>query len=93
MSFSTDSNRIEVAGSLDRYTLANVSAYKYPNLDGDVVVDLAKVEHTDTAGLAWVLKLIAHYQKKHQVELINQPEQLLALASISNVIELLPIKK
>lgn len=92
VSFSLENDTLIVAGKLDRFTLGAPACYRFPVTTGDITLDLSQVENTDTAGLAWLLKLIAHYQLKHQISIINQPQQLLVLASISNVLELLPLK-
>lgn len=92
MSFSVDGQSLSVVGELDRFTLSEAAAYKYPTLNGAITVDLAKVSNTDTAGLAWLLKLVSNYkQHGHQVRVVNPPKQLIALASISNVLNLLPL--
>lgn len=56
-------------------------------------IDLAKVEHIDTAGLAWILNLLR--DAKHQqvsFTLSNVPPTLLNLAKISDVEPFLPLQ-
>ena len=92
MSFEVEGQTLRILGELDRFTLGAPQNYQYPNMTGDITVDLKKVNNTDTAGLAWLLRLVSTYEQKgHQLTITNQPEQLIALASISNVLNLLPL--
>lgn len=85
---------MEVKGFLDRFNLAEKALHSFPAVNKDVELCFEQVEHLDTAGLAWVLKLLKFYQSKQvKVEISNPPQQLIALAKISNVLELLPISK
>ena len=93
MSMSVQDQVLTVTGDLDRFVLGNTKHYQFPAVSGDVTVDLAKVTSVDTAGLAWVLKLVCFYKSRQQAVLIsNEPQQLIALASISNALNLLPLK-
>ncbi len=92
MSLLLEGQNLKIEGALDRFTLGAASCYKFPSANGAITIDLTDVKNTDTAGLAWLLKLVSHYQQSQSVTIINEPQQLIALADISNVLELLPIK-
>ena len=59
----------------------------------EILLDLAGVSHVDTAGLAWLVNLVADCQKlKVQLKLSNVPITLLKLAKISDVEGILPLQ-
>ena len=90
---SATNDGLSIKGKLDRFNLSAQQIPRFPKVGDDVTIDLKDVSRSDTAGLAWLLKMVAFYQSKDKkVSIINQPEQLIALASISNVIELLPFQ-
>jgi len=86
---------IAVVGALDRYNLVKKQQFRFPKLDSElVVIDLKKAEPIDTSGLAWILKCLSYYQGRGKsTSILNAPEQLIALAELSNVLALLPIQK
>jgi anti-anti-sigma factor len=85
---------LNVVGQLDRFQLSEKAALRFPKAPAELKLNLDQVDHFDTAGLAWILKLLKFYQSKQvSVEILNPPEQLIALAKISNVLELLPFTK
>ena len=87
-------NKIDVVGDIDRFNLVDNELFSFQPMTSDVTIDLNNVTSVDTAGVAYLLKLVAYYQnKKLNVELTNPPTQLIALAQISNVLGLLPLKK
>jgi phospholipid transport system transporter-binding protein len=87
-------NKVELVGNVDRFNLADSQLFTFPPIASDVTIDLDKVTSVDTAGVAYILKLVAHYQNEtRNIELTNPPTQLIALAQISNVLGLLPLKK
>lgn len=87
-------NKVDLVGNVDRFSLVDSQLFIFPSISSDVTINLDKVTSVDTAGVAYILKLVAHYQnKKLNVELTNPPTQLIALAQISNVLGLLPLKK
>jgi len=88
-------NHISVVGELDRFQLENPTQFVYPQISSKTVeIDLAKTRHVDTAGLAWLLKIVSFYQGENkQVNISHLPDQLIALAQLSNVLALLPITK
>ena len=91
-SITLTSDVLKLAGALDRFNLGDKAMYRYPKVTGDLTVDLTDVTATDTAGLSYLLDLIAFYESKSiNVKISYIPEQLIALAQISNVLELLPL--
>jgi len=57
---------------------------------GDLVIDLADVERTDSAGLALLLEWIACARRRGvSIQFKNIPDALLGIAELSNVRELL----
>lgn len=87
-------SKLSVIGALDRFNLGDKSFFVFAPVEGDIELDLAKSDTIDTAGLAWILKMVSIYQQnKKQVSISNAPSQLIALAELSNVLALLPIKK
>lgn len=89
-----NNNKIDVVGAIDRFNLVDDSLFSFKSVTSDVKIDLKGVTSVDTAGVAFVLKLVAYYQNtKLNVELTNPPAQLIALAEISNVLGLLPLTK
>lgn len=73
-------------GQLSKAQQAQLSA------QAKVVMLFKHVEHVDSAGLAWVLNWIRD-AKAHNVEFAMRdvPENLIQLARLSNVAELLPL--
>lgn len=87
-------NKVDVVGDVDRFNLVDSRLFTFQSMTSDVTIDLTNVTSVDTAGVAYLLKLVSHYQnEKLNVQLTNPPEQLIALAQISNVLGLLPLKK
>lgn len=96
MSLSThlQDDILKVQGHLDRFHLGDKKVNRFPSAPQELNLCLNDVSHLDTAGLAWILKLLRFYKGKQvKVEILNPPSQLIALAKISNVLELLPFKK
>ena len=53
--------------------------------------DLAGLQHVDTAGLAWLIQQLAKAQQLGiSLKLLHMPAQLRSLASVSDVLALLP---
>ena len=58
----------------------------------DVVLDLAQVERSDSAGLALLLEWQRLAElRQHNIILHNIPEQMLAIARVSDLDTLLPL--
>jgi phospholipid transport system transporter-binding protein len=82
------------SGALTRATITRAFDKQYRKLiDGKrIVLDLAKVNQIDTAGLAWILLLIELAAANAcDISLVNLPDDLLKLAKLSAVDTMLPI--
>lgn len=94
MKLSFVNSEINIVGDVDRFNLIDNKLFSFPIMTSDVTIELTNVVSVDTAGLAFLLKLVAFYQNKNlNVVLANPPSQLIALAEISNVLGLLPLKE
>ncbi|MDF2178466.1 STAS domain-containing protein [Aliiglaciecola sp. CAU 1673] len=89
-----DAGQFILSGKLTRNTvmslvgeLAGLWQHKAPCLD------LAELTATDTAGLAWLVSVVADAkQRQVELKLENPPQSLLKLAKISDVESLLPLQ-
>jgi len=82
------------SGALTRATITRTFDKKYRKLVDNkrIVLDLAKVNQIDTAGLAWILLLVELAAAKAcDISLVNLPDDLLKLAKLSAVDTILPI--
>ncbi|SEK97545.1 phospholipid transport system transporter-binding protein [Colwellia chukchiensis] len=82
-------------GALTRATITRSFDKQYRKLVDQkaITLDLAKVSQIDTAGLAWILLLIELAASKDcDIKLVNLPDDLLKLAKLSAVADLLPIE-
>jgi phospholipid transport system transporter-binding protein len=103
LAFATDKDNaptsacLSIIGELDQTTLTKDY---WPELSasdrqaicaiGRLNVNLAKVERTDTAGLAWLINIIKHAkQNKVKVGFEEIPDKLLNLADLSSAKTLL----
>lgn len=69
--------------SIDKQTL---KSFKFLKGIDRICIDLAKVETTDSAGLALMLEWIKHSRMiRAQLSFKNIPEQLMALAKLSGL--------
>ncbi len=87
-------NRVEIGGALtlDTATAALASGRAALANHDAAVVDLSKVEQVDSAGLAIIFAWLRDAQAaKRQLILSNPPQQLLSLAAVYGVSELLPL--
>lgn len=89
------SGEFQLSGVLNRDTVMNI----WPARDkgfkqhSEVFLDLAKVTHVDTAGLAWLVNLVADCRALNvALKLSNIPQTLIKLAKISDVEGLLPLQ-
>lgn len=88
---SAGSALLSISGELDQTTLVhdfwqNLSASDNQAIvkAGCIKIDLANVDRTDTAGLAWLINLIKHsHEKKVKVSFDGVPDKLLNLAELS----------
>ena len=94
MKLETAADGISIIGALDRHNLVNKQQFRFPKMNGNAVsIDLKSAEPIDTAGLAWILKCLSFYRDcGKQTSILNAPEQLIALAELSNVLGLLPLQ-
>lgn len=94
MKLKLANNKIDIIGDVDRFNLNDNKVFDFPTRTADVFIELANMTSVDTAGLAFLLKMIAFYQNKSlTVTLLSPSKQLIALAEISNVLGLLPLKE
>jgi phospholipid transport system transporter-binding protein len=93
--FSTTDNRLRVSGELNFNsvpTLVSISPDKFNN-DNGLEVDLADVSRADSAGVALLIEWQRQAQKqKKSISFFNIPSQMLAIARLSGVDELLSLK-
>jgi phospholipid transport system transporter-binding protein len=88
-------NLCVVEGELTRNSVPCVSNKQLKNIvsANDMTLDLSKVNKVDTAGLAWLCKLLAEANNcKSNLSFVNMPQQLIKLAALSGVASFLPIK-
>lgn len=82
-------------GELSIFTIDNAFEKKTMTAfhNKDIVVDLAGIVKSDTAGLAWLLCLVQESKKtKTEISFHNIPQDLLKLAKLSAVDLFLPTK-
>lgn len=87
-----EGDRLMLSGKL---TMATVPALYKTGLqiltDGDLLVDLAKVESVDSAAVSMLLSWSRAAEKQHRsVRVENLPADLLSLANLYGVAEMLP---
>lgn len=92
----TDVGRMQLCGVLN---LASVSAL-LEDVEGlaydasSVVVDLKAVEHADSAGVALLLAWMRHARRaEREIRFINMPTQMLNIARVSGLDEVLPLAR
>ncbi|EHR41466.1 MULTISPECIES: lipid asymmetry maintenance protein MlaB [Alishewanella] len=80
-------------GELDRETLLDYLPFTLlKSLSGQVVFDFSALTNVDSAGLAWLIEQLALAQQRDlQLQIRQAPAQLLSLARVSAVADLLPI--
>ena len=90
---SRDGDRLQVSGRLTIETVTGLfDTVLQPNGKTGLVVDLGKVEAVDSAAVSLLLSWLRR-TKRSQVTLCfsNVPENLLSLARLYGVVELLPL--
>jgi phospholipid transport system transporter-binding protein len=89
---SLGNGRFRVSGILDATTVTRIlteSVQRFPEAP-QIVVDLGGVTQSDSAGLALLLEWLRLARKAgHQIRFEEVPEQIMALARISEVDDLL----
>ena len=87
-----DAERVELSGIIDRVSVVDLLAeLKIEQLSySHIVLDFSQVSLVDTAGLAWLLHLRGDAEHVAQsLEFVGLPQQLLELAELTGVAELL----
>ncbi len=86
--FHAEQCRVSLHGMIDRYTIGQLLA----GLDlsksckAQLTIDFSEVEKVDSAGLAWLLKIVGQANRAGQtVHFTHLPEQLLKLARVCGV--------
>ena len=88
-----DGDRLQVSGSLTMETVASLfNAGLHPDGDGALVVDLAQVEAVDSAAVSLLLSWLRRAQRDRlALSFANVPDNLLSLARLYGVSEMLPL--
>lgn len=92
LSYHVDEGDIKLIGFIDRFTVNTLIKGIDISKIGDeqLTLDFSGVEKVDTAGLAWILKVMAQARQSGQIVTLNaMPNQLVNLAEISGVEQLL----
>lgn len=94
-SFEESKDELTLTGELTRHSL-NTKNYQDLNsalTTKNIVINLAAVNKTDTAGLAWLLFLVEQAKKNNcELSFVHVNEDLIKLAKLSSVDTLLPIQ-
>lgn len=89
-------NRLALSGMLNFDTVPGLSR-KLKALfhhAGTMEVDLAQVEHANSAGVALLVEWVVMARRAdNQVRFLNMPAQMLAIAKVSGLAELLPLEQ
>lgn len=86
------SGQIQISGVLDYYSVPELWARYRPQMAGLPVweIDLAGIERSNSAGLALLITWLREArQQEKPVRLLNIPEQMLQIARVSDLEELL----
>ncbi len=90
-----DAQQFSLSGELTMQTVPAVARNSQAlinTMHGDVKINLARVKRADSAGLALLIDwLRTAQQKKFKLEFEHLPEQLMQIAKLSELHELLPI--
>lgn len=95
INWTYENNMAVFKGELSRNTINEAFEKKTVKLvnNKDLVIDLAGIIKTDTAGLAWLLLLVEKAKAtKSEISFHNIPQGLLKLAKLSAVDLFLPVK-
>ncbi|GAA0354517.1 hypothetical protein GCM10009092_18530 [Bowmanella denitrificans] len=86
--------QFDLSGSLTRdHVMGLASACQQLWKHNSLVLDLAGIQQSDMAGLAWLVQLVGEaHKQKVEVQLHNLPVTLRKLAKISDVESLLPLQ-
>lgn len=88
-----DGDRLQVSGRLTMDTVAALfNAGLQPDGDGALVIDLEQVEAVDSAAVSLLLSWLRRAQRDQvALSFANVPDNLLSLARLYGVAELLPL--
>ena len=85
----TESGLYKISGNLDFSTVTALLAQVHSLAGTDnseMKVDLSALDRYNSAGLAFLLELVADARKQHRkISFLSVPEQLMDLARMSNV--------
>lgn len=86
LSISQQNNdTIALSGELNRHSVPSISLPQLGN-EKQMTIDLKAVTQVDTAGLAWLINLLAQLQRNHiTLKLVHLPEQLKKLMQLGHV--------
>jgi len=94
LTFNAEKNLIQISGELSFSTVSQILKQSLDLFEPivDLDIDLAEVNRSDSAGLA----LLVHWirlakQENKKIAFHNVPAQMLAIADVSGLNELLPI--
>lgn len=89
-----DGDRLQVSGRLTMETVAALfNAKLSPDGDGALVIDLARVEAVDSAAVSLLLSWLRRAQRDRvALSFANVPDNLLSLARLYGVAEMLPLR-
>ena len=88
--------RVEIHGELNFASVALLwNASRQCLREGDALdVDLSHVERSDSAGLALLVECLRHArQSGKKIRFFNIPAQMLAIARVSGLDEVLPLQR
>ena len=90
-------NAFSVSGELNMQTVPAISQMangQLSGLSGEVSIDLSAVSRADSAGLALLIDWL-RIAKRHRYKLAfrNLPEQLMQIAAVSELQDILPIDR
>ncbi len=90
-----DSQQFALSGELTMQTVPNVARESLGiinRMSGEIKINLAQVVRADSAGLALLIDWLRTAQRnKFKIEFEHLPEQLMQIAKLSELNELLPI--
>lgn len=91
---SREGDRLQVSGRLTMETVtALYDAGLQPNGGGVLEIDLGKVEAVDSAAVSLLLSWLRRAQRNNvTLSFANVPDNLLSLANLYGVAELLPLR-
>ena len=91
----TADSQFAIEGELSKFTVPSIVQDANRLIQGssqDLLIDLEAVTHTDSAGLALLLEWMSlAHQKALQIHFRNLPPQLLKIAEVSDLDDILPL--